>query len=294
MNLSLREPKLLYYSSVTIALLLFLSLFLLARDLVAVLTTKGKPAGKPTKAAGQVYSMKSLDEYGPLLKDNPFGIQGGELKPITGSPQAPGPESMPPPIDVSLVGIVYGPSPFDYAIFSDKAGSQEVFAVGDSVFGLGKLGAVKKDRVLLIQRGRRVEILLLEPTSTKELAGASAGGQGEPPNVIQATGGESSLVDQKMLQSAIDNPKKIMTDARLLPYIVEGQVQGFVLSEVARGGVYQTLGLQNGDVLMRINEHEISAPESALQAFVALKGMDLVQLDILRNGTPMTLSYQIQ
>lgn len=112
--------------------------------------------------------------------------------------------------------------------------------------------------------------------------------------MIQATGGESSLVDQKMLQSAIDNPKKIMTDARLLPYIVEGQVQGFVLSEVARGGVYQTLGLQNGDVLMRINEHEISAPESALQAFVALKGMDLVQLDILRNGTPMTLSYQIQ
>ena len=208
MNLSLTESKPLYYFNAAIALLVVLSVFLLARDLLPLVTAKGRPAGKPTKPAGQIYSMKSLDEYAPLLKDNPFGIQGGELKPITGVPQTSTPEPTPPPIDVSLVGIVYGPSPFDYAVFSDKAGSQEVFAVGDPVFGLGKLGAVKKDRVILIQRGRRVEILLLEPTSTKDLASASAGDTGEPPNVIQPTPGESSSVDQKAIQNAIENPKK--------------------------------------------------------------------------------------
>ena len=60
------------------------------------------------------------------------------------------------------------------------------------------------------------------------------------------------------------------------------------------GGIYQSLGLQNGDALLRINEYNISNPENALQAFTALRGMDRVQVDIVRDGTKMTLTYQIR
>jgi general secretion pathway protein C len=97
-----------------------------------------------------------------------------------------------------------------------------------------------------------------------------------------------------MVRKAIENPNQIMTEARLLPYVVEGDVQGFVLSEVKSGGLYDSLGLRNGDVLVRVNDYEISTPESALQAFTALKGMDQVQLDVIRHGSAMTLTYQIR
>jgi general secretion pathway protein C len=86
----------------------------------------------------------------------------------------------------------------------------------------------------------------------------------------------------------------LLTEARLLPNILEGRQQGFVLTEMKPGGIYQSIGLQDGDVLLRINDFDISSPESALQAFTALKGMDVVQLDIIRDGTPMTLTYRIQ
>jgi len=52
--------------------------------------------------------------------------------------------------------------------------------------------------------------------------------------------------------------------------------------------------LQDGDVLLRINEYDISNPERALQAFTALKGMERVQVDLIRSGSRMTMTYQIK
>jgi len=45
---------------------------------------------------------------------------------------------------------------------------------------------------------------------------------------------------------------------------------------------------------LRINEYDISNPERALQAFTALKGMERVQVDLIRSGSRMTMTYQIK
>jgi len=58
-------------------------------------------------------------------------------------------------------------------------------------------------------------------------------------------------VDQRRVQQAIEKPDQIMTDARFIPHIVDGRQQGFILREVKPGGIYQSLGLQNEDVLLR-------------------------------------------
>ncbi len=86
----------------------------------------------------------------------------------------------------------------------------------------------------------------------------------------------------------------MMTDARLKPNVADGKQEGFVLSEVKPGGIYQSLGLQDGDVLLRINDYDISNPERALQAFTALRGLDRVQIDLIRSGSKMTMTYQIK
>jgi general secretion pathway protein C len=92
----------------------------------------------------------------------------------------------------------------------------------------------------------------------------------------------------------LDNPAQIMTDAKLIPNMVNGKPDGFILQEIRKNGVYDNLGMKNGDILLRINGSNISTPENALQTFMALKGMDKVQLDIIRDGNRMTLNYQIR
>jgi general secretion pathway protein C len=108
------------------------------------------------------------------------------------------------------------------------------------------------------------------------------------------TGESTYLIDQQRIQQALEKPDQLMTDARFIPNMVEGRQQGFVLRELKAGGIYQSLGLQNGDILLRINEYSISSPDTALQAITALKGIDRAQLDIIRNGSKTTMTYQIR
>jgi general secretion pathway protein C len=79
-----------------------------------------------------------------------------------------------------------------------------------------------------------------------------------------------------------------------LPNIKDGRQEGFTISEVVPGGIYQSLGLRNGDILLKINGLEISNPEVAIQAMSALRGMNNVDLDIIRSGKNISMSYRMR
>jgi len=277
-----------------LALIVIGMFLLLMRDIVSISLTASKkpPFQSPIKQQKDT-SGKGLMDYNPILKNNPFGFYAGALS-LLGS-KAEGAKIA---ADVTLVGTVSGHKKFAYAIFADKNNIQEIFKIGASVYGIGKLQGVEKDRVLINDGGKIKEIQIADlitirevnPSSTKPNASDSFSGE----KFAKKMADTSYLVDGQKVQQAITNPNQIMTDARLVPNIIDGRQDGFALREVRQGGIYQSLGLQNGDILLRINEYNISNPEAALQAFTALKGMDRVQLDIIRNGAKMTMTYQIR
>jgi general secretion pathway protein C len=279
----LLKPLSVLFPYIAGALLVF-AVLLLSRDIVSVsFGTKETSVKSETKK--QEMATHTLQEYSGILGHNPFGFPGGELKQLS----AVSSES-PRVTEVTLIGTVAGPGSYSYAVFMDKAGNQEVFKTGNQVFGAGVLRRIEKEKVFLSSGGKSVEVVLAELAAVKEFK------ENEPTQQAFArrTGEKTYAVDQKRVQNAIENPNQIMTDARLLPNVVDGRQEGFVLKELKPGGIYQNLGLQNGDILLRINEYNISKPEAALQAFTALRGMDRVQLDIIRSGAKMTMTYQLK
>jgi general secretion pathway protein C len=102
------------------------------------------------------------------------------------------------------------------------------------------------------------------------------------------------VVDQRALNASLDNIGQAMTDARLLPSLKEGKVEGFRASEVKPAGIFGMVGIKNGDVLLRINEFPIDSPDKAIQSFVSLKGQSRIKLDLIRDGQPVTLNYDIR
>ncbi len=287
----LLNRKHIFYLNILLSIILFLSILLIMRGVVSNYFEKKKSLRGNISAlintAGTQQKMQLLD-YSPVLKNNPFGFPGGELKPLSVSSG-----SRVQKTDFVLIGTVVGPKELSYAIFKDSSGMQEVFKVGESVFGLGSLYAVKKDKAV-IKKGESTFDFQLEDVKVKEIAKPGAMGGPSFSGFAQRIGGASYMVDQAKLQQAIKNPSQMMTDARLRPNIANGKEEGFVLSEVKPGGIYQSLGLQDGDVLLRINEYDISNPEKALQAFTALRGLDRVQIDLIRSGSRMTMTYQIK
>ena len=277
-----------FYLNILLAVILILSVFLIARDVISLSFDRGKK----TRAAAvtpdhEQERAKQLGDYREILANNPFGFPGGEIRALTSSSRATVQQG-----DLKLLGTVVGPSDMSYAIVRNNRNEEEIFKLGETVFGSGKLYRVKPDKVLIRRGGETIEIQfedvaireMREPGSSR-IAGAS---------FAQRVGRGSYIVDQRKLQQAIENPAQIMTDARLKPNFSNGREEGFTLSEVKPGGIYQSLGLRDGDVLLRINEYDISDPQKALQAFTALRGLDRVRVDLIRAGSKMTMTYQIQ
>lgn len=285
-DLIYRHPKLLAIFNVLIALSLLVITLFFTRDILSSSFKKTEKTVPPSPAGVQKVK-KGLQEYAGVLRNNPFGFPGGQLKELSAAK-----EGGPSPSDLTLIGTIAGLPVHSYAIFADKSGRQEVFKVGESVFGAGKLKRVEKDRVVISESGRDVKIPIAELLTIKEINPREGSGPGS--DFARSAGKGTFIVDQKKVLNALENPNQLMTDARLQPNITDGKQEGFILREVRNGGIYQSLGLQNGDVLLRINDYSISNPENALQAFTALRGMDRVQVDLLRNGSRTTMTYQIR
>lgn len=267
---------------------IILVILLIARD--ALLRISGKPYKQDSpKAAAQQAKSTGTKDLEVILKNNPFSNQSGTFTPITSHDSATQTTS-----DLKLVGTISGDRRYSFAVFADKEGRQEMIRLGNPVGAIGTLRQVYSDKVVIGKEGRQTEIAIAEIVKIEEAQIAYQAQSAKATDFARQTGERSFVVDQKRIQHAIDNPNQIMTDARLLPNIVEGVQRGFVLREVRQGGIYQSLGLRDGDVLLRINEYNINNPENGLQAFMALKGLERVNLDIIRGGANLTLTYLIK
>jgi general secretion pathway protein C len=290
LNTGLLTKRTIFFLNVCLSILLLFAVLFLVRDAMTLYFEQGKTIRTESTSANTQAGAKKTQftEYAPILANNPFGFSGGELKLLAGSST-----SLANPADIALVGTVVGPKELTFGVFRDRTGMQEVFRLGESVFGAGNLSRVEREKVLLKQGGREIEILL-DDVKIKEISKPGTAGSPQLSAFAQRVGRGLYIVDQNKLQQAIANPGQMMTDARLRPNVANGREEGFVLSEVKPGGIYHSLGLLDGDVLLRINEYDISNPERALQAFNALRGLDRVQIDLIRSGARMTMTYQIK
>lgn len=281
--------KLLKICNLVTGILLLIFILLFARHIISYKFSKEVKFAAPQTFKPQLQNKTSFQEYAVILRNNPFGFPGGTLRQLS---EAPG--SSVASSDLILIGTIAGSEKNSYAIFSDKSGKQEVFKAGAAVFDLGTLKKVDKDRVFIQAKWveKLLELQIADLITIKDISAPQAGMQ--PSGFVKSIGDKSFVVDQKKIQDALANPNQIMTDARLQPHFVNGKQEGFLMKEVKNNGIYQNLGLQNGDVLLKINDYTLSSPESGMQAFNALRGMDRVQLDILRGGEKTTLTYQIK
>jgi general secretion pathway protein C len=74
---------------------------------------------------------------------------------------------------------------------------------------------------------------------------------------------------------------------------VPQEKSGAKLYGIQRGSLLGKLGIQNGDTLRTINGFDMSSPDSALEAYVKLRGASQLSVALVRRGAPVTIEYQI-
>ncbi len=271
----------------------------LARDavLLAGSGSSGVDETKKTEGAGTNYSRTlPFRDYAPVLDNNVFGIKAGKLTPISGAALAPQQrdDATPGRRPLQVFGTVAWDGGFGYAFIKNPEGNQSVVKTGQDIPGSGRLERVYADRIVVSIGGKEFEINTLQISPAKDF---KPGKQEKKPGkgFARRTGKGEYVVDRIAVEDSISNPKRLLTDARMLPHFNEQKIQvGFILSEVKSGGIYHTLGLKNKDIVLGVNGLELKDPASALEAFSALKGTNRITVDIIRGGNPMTLRYDLR
>lgn len=101
-------------------------------------------------------------------------------------------------------------------------------------------------------------------------------------------------IDKGEMDRVLGNLNEVATQARIVPSFRNGKSNGFKLFSIKPGSIYAKIGLQNGDVVQKINGYEMSSPDKALEVYQKLKDAGTVSVELTRRGQSMNMSYNIQ
>jgi general secretion pathway protein C len=176
------------------------------------------------------------------------------------------------------------------------------YVEGDSL-GEVRVLAIERGRVILLVDGRRE---FLEPSEIPAAVVASRGNaattlaNARPPPVpsngtgIRALDEYTYEVPRVEVERALSNLNDLAMKARIVPAFRDGRAIGFKVFSIRPGSLYTHIGIQNGDVITRINGFDLDSPEKALEIYTRLKNERRVDIELERRGKPIRKTYNIQ
>jgi general secretion pathway protein C len=96
------------------------------------------------------------------------------------------------------------------------------------------------------------------------------------------------------VKSSMQNPQALFSQMRALPHFVDGKTDGFSISNVAPGSVFDQLGLQEGDMLTEIDGQPVTNPMQAIGLMQAMQTASSIDLTIQRGGSPTRLHLDLR
>jgi type II secretion system protein C len=183
------------------------------------------------------------------------------------------------------------------------ASGAKVYSVGDeeSFAPNTKLVLVQPDRIEFLNGGRLeyAEVMaeggvdIFGPPVRGPVAMAPGAKESPKESAIRAEGGGQFTVDKREVEDAIQNLDKLYTQIRAVPNFSGGKVSGMKVLSVKNGSIFAKLGLRRGDVLKKINGMELDV-RRGFEIFNKLKEEPNIKLDLIRQGQPTTLEYEIR
>jgi type II secretion system protein C len=86
---------------------------------------------------------------------------------------------------------------------------------------------------------------------------------------------------------------KIMMQATAEPYMENGSIVGFKLTQIDDGSIFQKSGVKDEDIVTNINGHDLNSIAGSISLLQSLKGADTVDIEIRRDGLPQKITISI-
>ncbi len=87
---------------------------------------------------------------------------------------------------------------------------------------------------------------------------------------------------------------KMLAQVRIRPYFSSGKADGFMISRIKPGSIFQKMGMQNGDIIQGVDNQPIKSPDEMLKLYNKMKSGSAISLNIKRKGRTQNLRYIFQ
>jgi general secretion pathway protein C len=206
----------------------------------------------------------------------------------------------PVPVRSSLRGTLVGTAIADPPRYSlcqitnPDLNETQVYAIGDR-YQSARIYSVEQKRVLIDNNGSN------EYIDDAAAAAPNLGmnpmpqpGAPSPDSGVKQLSENQYVVAKSEINNALTNLSDLATKARIVPSFKNGVANGFKLFSIVPDSLYAKIGVQNGDVIRRINGYEMNSPDKALEIYQKLRDASRIEIEIERRGETLRKSYSIE
>jgi general secretion pathway protein C len=193
---------------------------------------------------------------------------------------------------LKLLGVVIGDHEGVSAIVEELSSKRQLFfRLHDEIPEVGEISEIRRDGIV-VRQGDQQELLELATSQIEKPPSA-------PVTVVPAVGPAPgspvrTVLDRRDVEQAMGDIPKLLSQARAVPYLVNGAMNGFRLDFIAPASFYEKIGLKYGDVLQQVNGVDIRDPGTMLTLFQQLRNEKMVKLDVLRNNQRTAMTFDIR
>lgn len=239
------------------------------------LATHSQLNASPALGKTAIQNMADIALFGVMQRDTPK-IKVAAPKVVVASR-----------LDIKLLGTVVAGERSAAVVALKGAAKQQVFFLHDTIQSGVTLDAVEVDAIVVDNQGKPERIGLYKSKNVGQYA--------SPKPTYQANKNSSRrLLKRSNLNAQVRDFPKLLSQARVIPYFEQGKAKGFVISDIVSNSLYQQIGLQNGDVIQKVNGKAVTSAEQAMAMYQALQNAPSIDLELKRAGSIVPIHYDIQ
>jgi type II secretion system protein C len=225
-------------------------------------------------------------------------------------------------LHIKLLGTSLATRERPFAIIEDQSGEQSLYTLGDEIPNAGKLVSVQKSRVIILSGGQKIALdipadqlpggvqkvtstpprtgvrkpIVMNPAFVPRARKATANNDSDDdvPDVdVEEEGENRYSLKRDEIKAALSHSTQLFSQIRAVPSMQNGRVNGFTLSEIEPGSVFEDLGLEDGDQLTAIDGRQLQNPAEAVGLLSTIQTRGAIDITVMRDGRPVQLHYDI-
>ncbi|MGE0171236.1 MAG: PDZ domain-containing protein [Oligoflexales bacterium] len=200
--------------------------------------------------------------------------------------------------DFRVLGVIADPATKEGVVLFKNTQSNKVFAVTapqEIEPGLTVISVTKK-LVVLKSADRSYQVTVGQGSG--QITESSPGSSNTSPSHYASgmeRNGDTLLVQEALKQDLIENRlSSILMEAAATPYMTNGRLTGFVLTDIVPGSLFEAVGFVNGDVVTHINGQPLTDAASAVRLLNRLKDQNEADITFLRQNASQDIKIVIK